>query len=88
MPSSSTVPRSGCNKPVIKRTVVVLPAPFGPRSPNTTPSGIVSDIPSTTARPLNALVTPSSVSMPQAPVGAAPTLGACSFSLVGGLVSA
>src|SRR5215218_7632865 len=40
-PSTRTTPRVGSVSPRIISTVVVLPAPFGPRSPNTSPALIV-----------------------------------------------
>ena len=40
-PPRSTVPAVGASNPVIRRMVVVLPAPFGPMKPNTAPASIV-----------------------------------------------
>src|SRR3954451_11890006 len=45
-PSSSTRPRSGRSTPTSWRTRVVLPAPFGPSSPNTSPGRTVKEMPS------------------------------------------
>jgi len=36
-PAIQPLPESGYNKPVIMLINVVLPAPFGPRSPNISP---------------------------------------------------
>ncbi|MNC44133.1 hypothetical protein D3C75_930290 [compost metagenome] len=36
-PPIVTEPRSGCMNPMMWRMVVDLPAPFGPRNPNTSP---------------------------------------------------
>ena len=44
------VPESGVLRPAIDSTVVVLPAPFGPRMPKISPSSTEKDTPSTAAR--------------------------------------
>src|SRR6266567_2461081 len=41
------VPEVGARKPVIIFIVVDLPAPFGPRKPNTSPRGTVNEMSST-----------------------------------------
>src|SRR6266704_4114880 len=46
-PPTVTVPSVGGMKPVIIRMVVDLPAPFGPRKPNTSPRSTENDTPST-----------------------------------------
>ena len=38
-PAIRTVPAVGCRMPAIMRMVVVLPAPFGPRKPKSSPAG-------------------------------------------------
>src|SRR5262249_6942834 len=45
-PATLARPESGCVSVVSVRTVVDLPAPFGPRSPNTSPSRTANDTPS------------------------------------------
>src|SRR5665647_2788140 len=47
MPPICTVPDVGLRIPAIIRKVVVLPAPFGPRKPNSSPFGTVRSIAST-----------------------------------------
>ena len=60
------VPESGASRPVRRRTVVVLPAPFGPRSPKTAPRSTCIDRSTITRRPemvrltASALITRSS----------------------------
>ncbi len=39
-PAIRAVPESACSSAMSTRMVVVLPAPFGPRKPNTSPSSI------------------------------------------------
>src|SRR5207247_1719766 len=46
-PPTETLPSVGGMNPVIIRMVVDLPAPFGPRKPNTSPRSIENEIPST-----------------------------------------
>ena len=41
VPSSSTRPESGAVRPTTIENVVVLPAPFGPSRPTTSPDAIV-----------------------------------------------
>ena len=43
-------PPSGVRRPAIDSTVVVLPAPFGPRIPKISPSSTVNETPSTARR--------------------------------------
>src|SRR6185436_14322097 len=51
-PSNDSLPELGRTNPSRQRIVVVLPAPFGPRKPNTPPSGTLRSRPSTaTVRP-------------------------------------
>jgi hypothetical protein len=40
-PATTAVPAEGSIRAVSIRTVVVLPAPFGPRKPKTDPAGMV-----------------------------------------------
>src|SRR4029453_18732411 len=56
LPSRSTRPESGDIRPTTMEKVVVLPAPFGPSSPTTSPDEISTLTPRTTVRPLNDLV--------------------------------
>ena len=51
-PRTRTVPLSGTRSPSQHSIVVVLPAPFGPRTAVTWPAGAVRSSPETTARPL------------------------------------
>jgi hypothetical protein len=46
-PPTWIVPLVGWRIPAIMRIVVVLPAPFGPSSPNSSPRGTSSEMPST-----------------------------------------
>src|SRR5688572_27026928 len=46
-PSTSTRPSVGCRSPDSVLSVVVLPAPFGPRKPTRSPRSIVKLTPST-----------------------------------------
>src|SRR3954465_9477741 len=46
-PPMVTSPSVGGMKPVIMRMVVLLPAPFGPRKPNTSPFSTVKETPLT-----------------------------------------
>ena len=46
-PPMVTSPSVGGMKPVIMRMVVVLPAPFGPRKPSTSPFSTVNETPFT-----------------------------------------
>ncbi|KUN38462.1 hypothetical protein AQJ30_12895 [Streptomyces longwoodensis] len=50
-PVTRTRPASGTRRPSTHSTVVVLPAPFGPRMPKTSPSWTAKETPSTTVRP-------------------------------------
>jgi hypothetical protein len=52
------VPASGMTSPASIRSVVVLPAPFGPRNPVTSPGAAVKLSPSTTVTWPNRFVTP------------------------------
>src|SRR3984893_13080983 len=53
-------PESGAVMAMIMRRVVVLPAPFGPRSPNIEPFGTCRERPSTALNRPKAFVTPAS----------------------------
>ena len=46
MPSTRALPESGRSSVASTRTAVVFPAPLGPSTPSTVPSGTVSDSPS------------------------------------------
>src|SRR5437879_884196 len=59
-PKTNDSPRSGRSSPSSNRMVVVLPAPFGPKKPKTSPSSIVRLRSSTAARPPKRLVSPCS----------------------------
>ena len=50
-PSSSTRPESGETSPTTMENVVVLPAPFGPSRPTTSPDEMSRFTPLTTVRP-------------------------------------
>src|SRR3990172_3899519 len=47
MPATTTSPASGSRRPATMEIEVVLPAPFGPRRPNVSPSSIVKPTPPT-----------------------------------------
>src|SRR5512140_1494151 len=49
-PSMTTWPLVGLTRPTSIRIVVVLPAPFGPRNPNTSPRWRANDTSETTSR--------------------------------------
>src|SRR5467141_4936282 len=52
LPSSQPSPDDGLRRPSSSFTAVVLPAPLGPRNPNTSPRGTVIDRPArATVRP-------------------------------------
>ena len=50
VPPNRTVPALGAIIPTVMRKEVVLPAPFGPRSPTISPGFTSNETPSTTAR--------------------------------------
>src|SRR6185312_7082540 len=50
MPSTTTRPLLGFTRVVSDPIVVVLPAPLGPSSPKTSPSGTENDTPATASR--------------------------------------
>jgi hypothetical protein len=56
MPSTTAFPDVGASSVPRIRTVVVLPAPFGPRNPNTSPRVTLNDTSATAVRPPNVLV--------------------------------
>ena len=62
-PPTSTVPASGASRPTAMCTVVLLPAPFGPSSPKTSPFPTVSERPSTAVCEPYRFTSPVSVSM-------------------------
>ena len=49
-PHTRTVPDVAGRKPVMMRSVVVLPAPFGPRKPRISPGAAVNETSWTAAR--------------------------------------
>jgi len=51
-------PASGVSRPVSILMVVVFPAPFGPRNPNSSPSGTLKEISSTAVIAPNRFVNP------------------------------
>src|SRR5512136_2476500 len=57
-PATRAVPEVAGRKPASSRMVVVLPAPFGPRSPTTSPRGMEKVRSSTAARSRKRLVRP------------------------------
>src|SRR5215218_4360166 len=59
MPSQDAVPESGRRMSSTIRIVVVLPAPFAPRKPNTDPFGTSNEIPSSAVIGPNRLTNPS-----------------------------
>ena len=54
----TALPAVGAIRPSSRRTVVVLPAPFGPNRANNAPAGTSNDTWSTATRPSNARVSP------------------------------
>src|SRR5690348_15606 len=58
-PSTVTVPASGTTRPTRQRIRVVLPEPFGPSSPNTSPCRTPSRTPSSARSRPKFLTTPS-----------------------------
>jgi len=56
-PSKTTRPSLGGKMPVMELNSVVLPAPFGPMSANTSPRFTSKDTSSTATRPPNRFVT-------------------------------
>src|SRR5207237_8947637 len=56
MPATTAVPAVGEISVARIRTVVVLPAPFGPRNPNTSPPATLNDTPDTAVSPPNTFV--------------------------------
>jgi hypothetical protein len=61
-PPMRLVPASERMVPAIRLSSVVLPEPFGPMRPSTSPGETASDMLLTATRPPNALVTPSTSS--------------------------
>src|SRR6185503_21058981 len=60
-PSTSIVPPLGWIRPSAIRIVVVLPAPFGPRKPNSSPRSTVRSRPSTAASSPYRLLRPTAL---------------------------
>src|SRR3989338_9128264 len=58
-PKNKTVPLSAFSSPIIIFMSVLLPAPFGPRNPKTSPSSSSRNTPSRTTRPPNDFEMPS-----------------------------
>src|ERR1700730_16738163 len=61
-PATTADPDVGVINVASKRTVVVLPAPFGPRKPNTSPAARLNDTSDTASRSPNCLVKCSTTS--------------------------
>ena len=66
-PSMSALPRSGTISVVRMRNVVVLPAPFGPSRPVTTPSAAEKETSSTATTGPNSLCKPRTSITAKAP---------------------
>jgi hypothetical protein len=62
-PRNCTAPEDGRIKPASMRSVVVLPAPFGPTSAKISPARTSNDTPSTAMRGPNVFVSESACSM-------------------------
>ena len=58
-PAKVIEPPSGSKTPAIMLNSVVLPAPFGPMTPQISPASTSNDTSSTATRPRKRLVTPS-----------------------------
>ena len=56
IPATVAEPEVGARSVPRVRTVVVFPAPFGPRNPNTSPRATLNDTSATAVRPPNFLV--------------------------------
>jgi hypothetical protein len=56
MPATIADPELGAISVPSVRTVVVLPAPFGPRNPNTSPLATLNETSDTAVRPSKTLV--------------------------------
>ena len=56
MPATSAVPAVGATRVLNVRTVVVLPAPLGPRNPKTSPRRTLNETSSNATREPNCLV--------------------------------
>src|SRR5438874_8874599 len=66
-PSRRASPRSGRTRPTSTRSVVVLPAPFGPRSPHTSPFSTANPKSSTASTSRKRLVSPDTAITGTAP---------------------
>src|SRR3954451_15121564 len=65
-PKTEALPPSGRSRVASTRTMVVFPAPFGPRSPWTVPSSTARSTPSSATVEPNRLTTPSAWTAPSA----------------------
>src|SRR2546428_13766717 len=79
LPSSQPSPDDGLRRPSSSFTAVVLPAPLGPRNPNTSPRGTVIDRPARATVCPNLLVS-STVFTAGGPAAPPPRRGAPRFS--------
>src|ERR1700719_3268102 len=71
-PQITAVPAVGARNPVIIFIVVDLPAPFGPRNPNTSPAGTLNDTLSTATTGPNFLTRLQISSIPSLPRAGGP----------------
>src|ERR1700704_3401640 len=71
-PQTIAVPAVGARNPVIIFIVVDLPAPFGPRNPNTSPAGTLNDTLSTATTGPNFLTRLRISSIPSPPRAGGP----------------
>src|SRR2546425_1481583 len=83
LPSSQPSPDDGLRRPSSSFTAVVLPAPLGPRKPNTSPRGTVIDRPARATVCPNLLVS-STVFTAGRPAGSPPGVAAATFFLRSG----
>src|SRR5581483_539592 len=78
-PKTSSVPPLGGDWPSTMRSVVVLPAPFGPRIPKQLPAGMAKSMPRTTSRASKRFISPRALT-----TGAAGALPASSTTCAPG----
>src|SRR3984893_6356966 len=73
-PATTADPDVGVINVASKRTVVVLPAPFGPRKPNTSPAARLNDTSETANRSPNCLLSlsPTSTALAGGPAAVKP----------------
>src|SRR5512145_3245837 len=71
-PPIATSPASGCSKPAIRRRLVVLPQPDGPRNEWNEPRGISNEMSSTATTAPKRLVTPRNSTSARALAAGAP----------------